>query len=671
MTQSGDQGREREALGWLEEDSDPATIAWQEQANALTVDELAASPNAAAVTEVVRNTFVDLFTTTAPERFGDIWFRKVQPAGQGNVVLTASSEPTGQGRLLVDPGLDGPNANLAVCLPSPDGMMVLVGIDVDGDLRCRLVKVADGTIIRTFENITQAGLCAWAPDNDGFFYQALGITTIEGQMVPQMQVWWQPLTGEAEQQAVDLNMPFAWPMTARESRWLAITGPQTGPRPQWIKRHGDSDWTRFLPDASAMYRGAFIGDEYWAITDDTSGWCRLVAIPLASADDRSTWREILADHEECKLLSITRCGDYVALATIEGGAMRLKSLDIKGNYLGAVPLPEGGAFGVMPLGYIGANMFNIVGADGNGCTFVHSTLDSGPSVYRADLASLSLEQLEPPANRLADREVRSFVVEGPHGPVTYWVMRKASVPLDGSAAAIVTGYGGFNMPELPHYIPMAAAWTELGGIWVHCQLRGGGERDTEFWHAGRMHRKQGTFDDFYAVLADIHARGITTPERTGIWGTSNGGLLVNVAVTQRPELIGAAVAQVPVSDLMALGRDPVSLNIVKADYGDPDVPADVAAMRAYSPIQNIRAGVRYPALLCDAGAHDPITPPWHSRKMVAAIEAASVSGRRVRLRVRDGAGHNQMTAERFMQRDIDELIFFCDELGMKLGQPSD
>src|SRR5262249_50023270 len=100
----------------------------------------------------------------------------------------------------------------------------------------------------------------------------------------------------------------------------------------------------------------------------------------------------------------------------------------------------------------------------------------------------------------------------------------------------------------------------------------------------------------------------------------------------------------------------------KADYGDLDKPEDAAVMRAYSPYHRVRPGVAYPALLCDAGATDTTCPPWHSRKMVAAVQDASSSKRRTRLRVRDGAGHNQMTRDLFIARDTDELTFFSDEL---------
>ncbi|NIJ35864.1 prolyl oligopeptidase [Sphingopyxis panaciterrae] len=654
----------RDPFRWLEDDADPKVAEWQNRANAQTVEELAASPHAGAVAAAVRATFEDIMMSTAPERFGNNWFRKILPPGGTGVVLTVSDSPAGKGRVIVDPAGVGANATITGTYPSPDGTLVFAGIVKDGEHSYRIVNVADGMTVRDdFAPFTNMPFAAWMPDNSGFYFMTMAVTqNADGQVIGQNQIWWQPLAGDAEQQNLEFDHPMVIPVVSADGRWAAINASQVAVRPRWIRRVDGGEWIRFLPDATAMYRGIFVGDEYWAITDDVSGWCRLVAIPLDSFADEASWRELVPAREDHKLLSITQCGDYIALSTIEYGVMRLRSLDLTGRDVGNVPLPGDGAFGLFGLGYILALLAPIVAPDGNGCTFVHSRLDQGPAVYRADLATLSIEEIEAPAHVLADRDVRRFDAAGPNGSVSYWLMRKASTPLDGSAPVIAMGYGGFNVPEIPHYTAMAAAWTELGGIWVHTQLRGGGDRDKAFWEAGRMHRKQGTFDDLYAVIEDLHARGFAVPGRTGAWGTSNGGLLVGAAVSQRPDLLGAAVAQVPILDLMQMRKDPATLGIAMADYGNPDDPADAPVMHAYSPYHNVRPGTAYPALLCDAGADDNLCPPWHSRKMVAAVEGASTSGRRVRLRVRHGAGHNQMTSELLIQRDIEELTFLYDEL---------
>ncbi len=647
---------------WLEDDADPGVVAWQTRENARTVDALAMSPHAAIVAAAVRSTCEDLVAYSAFRHVGDNWFRTVLPPGAAKAVLHVSSSPRGPGRVLFDPGVHGDMATILGYTPSPDGRKVVVQIMAGATFRGIVIDVADGSVVRDLGEIMPSST-DWSPDSAGFHVRRFGVKTgADGRPLPEPQIWWQPLVGEAEQEPVEVDDPSAWTITAADGRWMAVCANQGSPRPIWVRRLDGGGWTRFLPGATAMYKGAFVGDEYWAITDDVSGWCRLVAIPLASAEDRSTWRELIPARDEIKLGAVTRCGDHVAVASIESGFMKLRSLDRTGRDLGYVPLPGDGAFGQFGLGHIMLIIGDVVAPDGDGCIFVHSSLDRGPGVYRADLATRTIEELEAPAHVFADHAVQGLSVEGPNGPVHYQLLRKASTPLDGSAPVIVTGYGGFNVPQIPHYSAMAAAWAELGGIWVNAQLRGGGERDTEFWLAGRMHRKQGTFDDLYAVIGDLHARGFAVPERTGIWGTSNGGLLVGAAITQRPDLVRAGVAQVPILDLMQCRKDPGTLGITVIDYGNPDDPADAPVLHAYSPYHNVRQGVRYPALLCDASAEDDRCQPWHSRKMVAAVQEANGADSRILLRVREGAGHNLMTSEMLMERDVEELVFLYDEL---------
>jgi prolyl oligopeptidase len=648
---------------WLEDDGDVAVKAWQEEQDAATAKELAASPRAAAVRAAVAATVADVFHYAAPQRFGSTWFSLAPVEEGGTPVLAVGDAPDRCVRVLVDPALEGPDVTVPVWSPSPDGTKVVVGTSTGGPITARVIDVRTGEVLRDLGTGMGTYFFAWHPDGHGFFHQAFGMTTDEaGNPLPETEIWWQPLEGDRVRQELALDHPLAWPVVSADGTWVAVLADQTGPRPRWVRRV-DGQWLPFLGSETAMFKGAFVGDEWWAITDDTSGWCRLVAIPVATADDRSTWRELVPPVEGTKLAAVTPCGARVALATIRDGAMQLVVLDRSGAVEGEVELPGEGAFGKTGLGHLMSNIGDVVVPDGDGCVFVFSALDRSPAVYRADLVSRSVQELVAPTTVLK-REVDVRLAEGPHGDVQYRVVRKEGTPLDGTAPVLVTGYGGFNIPWLPCYSPMAAAWTELGGIWVHAHLRGGGERDTEFWHAGRMHRKQGTFDDFFAVLEDLHAEGLASPARTGVWGSSNGGLLVGATVTQRPELVSAAVAQVPILDLLQCRKDPGTIGIVMADYGNPDDPADAPVLHAYSPYHRVQKGTAYPAVLLDAGANDPSCPAWHSRKTAAALQEATTSGRRVLLRVREGGGHNQMTPQSFLDRDVEELVFLADELGL-------
>jgi prolyl oligopeptidase len=202
-------------------------------------------------------------------------------------------------------------------------------------------------------------------------------------------------------------------------------------------------------------------------------------------------------------------------------------------------------------------------------------------------------------------------------------------------------------------------------VWVHAHLRGGGEFGEQWWRDGRLGHKQHTFDDLFAVAEDLVRRGVTTPTQLGMTGSSNGGLLAGAAIAQRPELFRAVVPQVPLLDALGCRRDPHSVAIAIADYGNPDDPEHATWLLSWSPYQNLRDGVAYPAVLLDAGENDTACPPWHSRKFAARLREQSNSGRPVLLRVRAESGHSTMTEAQMAERDAEELAFLADELGLR------
>ena len=282
-----------------------------------------------------------MFSDAAPQRFGSTWFRPVLPEGATSMVLQVSETVDGPGRVLVDPAEDGEGATVALWKPSPDGTLVAVATGA-GALHMRIIRVADGEIVVDFGQ-RSVMLLEWTPDSSGAFHHEIVVSAdSEGNAIPESQLWWQPLDGDAVRQDLEVDHPFFWPVVDPAGMWMAITADQTGPRPRWITRIGSGEWKPFLRGATGSYKGTFVGDEFWAITDDVSGWCRLVAIPVESVEDPSTWREIVPALEEAKLASITRCGDFLALSLIENGTMRLRVLGLDGADQGEVELPGRG-----------------------------------------------------------------------------------------------------------------------------------------------------------------------------------------------------------------------------------------------------------------------------------------------------------------------------------------
>ena len=196
------------------------------------------------------------------------------------------------------------------------------------------------------------------------------------------------------------------------------------------------------------------------------------------------------------------------------------------------------------------------------------------------------------------------------------------------APALIHAYGGFKNAQTPTYLtdqpyragPLALFWVEQGGAYVLANLRGGGEYGPRWHQAGLREKRQNVFDDLHAVAEDLVKTGVSAKGKIGISGRSNGGLLVGVAMQQRPDLYGAVIAGSPLEDMKKYTHLSAGASWID-EYGDPDKPADWAFIRRYSPYQNVKAGVRYPPVLFYLSTKDDRVHPGHARKLAALLKA--------------------------------------------------
>ncbi|CAN5321945.1 prolyl oligopeptidase family protein [soil metagenome] len=203
----------------------------------------------------------------------------------------------------------------------------------------------------------------------------------------------------------------------------------------------------------------------------------------------------------------------------------------------------------------------------------------------------------------------------------YFVLHKDAMALDGSNPTILYGYGGFESSLLPGYsATVGKLWLERGGVYVVANTRGGGEFGPRWHEAALQQNRQRAHEDFQAVALDLEARRITSQARLGIMGGSQGGLFMGAMLTQRPDLINAAVIQVPLFDMLRFHHLLAGASWI-AEYGDPDIPEQRAWIQAYSPYQNLRAGMNYPEVFIHTSTKDDRVHPGHARKAAARLEA--------------------------------------------------
>ena len=205
-------------------------------------------------------------------------------------------------------------------------------------------------------------------------------------------------------------------------------------------------------------------------------------------------------------------------------------------------------------------------------------------------------------------------------------------PVDGKHYLLLT-------PRTLSSIPSIEAWLEMGGTYAEANLRGGGEYG-ESWHkAGTLANKQHVFDDFIAAAEFLVAENYTRRARLGIYGRSNGGLLIGAVLTQRPDLFGAALPAVGVLDMLRYQTASANARQWSSDYGLSEDPEQFRALYAYSPVQNVKRGVCYPPTLITTADHDDRVVPWHSYKFGAALQAAQLCPNPILIRIETRAGH--------------------------------
>ena len=242
----------------------------------------------------------------------------------------------------------------------------------------------------------------------------------------------------------------------------------------------------------------------------------------------------------------------------------------------------------------------------------------------ADAASGKLQTLKtlPPRFDASTHVVEQFWAGSKDGTkIPYFVVRPKALKYDGQAPTLLYAYGGFQNSLTPAYSAMVGKlWLERGGVYVIANIRGGGEFGPRWHQAGLKLDRQRVYDDFFAVSEDLIARKITSPRRLGIMGGSNGGLLMGVALTQRPELYNAMVIQVPLFDMIGFTGLGAGASWV-GEYGDPEIAAERAVLEGYSPYQNLRAGRPYPEVFIETSTKDDRVHPAHARKAAARLKA--------------------------------------------------
>ncbi len=396
-----------------------------------------------------------------------------------------------------------------------------------------------------------------------------------------------------------------------------------------------------------------VGSVVYLSTDLDAPKRRIVSLDLRNPD-RKRWKTVVPQASDA-IENPLMAGDRLVLHYLVDVQSRVRFFSLDGKPQGDLALPGVGT------------VDGLSGRQDTAELFYEFTSPLVPaSVFRYDFTtkkSAAFESARPQfdAGGYETKEVFYASKDGTRVPM--FITARKDLPRDGSNPTLLYAYGGFSVSETPTYSPDVPAWLERGGVFATANLRGGAEYGEEWHRAGMLEKKQNVFDDFIAAAEYLVREKITSPEKLAIRGASNGGLLVGAAMEQRPDLFAVALPAVGVMDMLRYHRFTAGVAWM-SEYGSPDDPTTFAALRAYSPLHNLKPGTCYPATLVTTADHDDRVVPSHSFKFAATLQAAQGCARPALIRIETQQSHVYAPTDRQIEELADGWAFTAANLGM-------
>jgi prolyl oligopeptidase len=629
---------------WLEDANSLETKAWVDAENKVTQSWLAQIPQR----EAIRQRLTQLWNYerySVPYKEGGRYFFSRNDGLQNQSVLYTMTSLSDTPRLLLDPNTlatDGTVA-LAGTAVSPDGKLLAYSTAASGSdwNEIRVRNVDTGKDLPDHIQWVKFSSTAWTRDGKGFFYSRYDAPKEATKLADVnyfQKLYFHKLGTPQEADVLVYDRPDEkeWGFgatTTDDGRYLLITATKgTAPKYRIFYKDlskPDSKVTPLIDNFDAGYDFIDnVGSVFYFATDRNAPRKRIVAIDIKKPQE-SNWKTIVPEGPQT-LVSSHMVNKQLINEYLADARSVVKVTDLKGKQLREIALP-----GIGSVSGFG-------GKQGDTETFFSFTSFTTPTtIYRLDMKSGASAVFRQPkvAFNPADYETRQqFYTSRDGTKVPMFIVSKKGIKLDGSNPTYLYGYGGFNVSMTPGFSPANLAWMEMGGVYVMANLRGGGEYG-EAWHeAGTKLKKQNVFDDFIGAAEWLVNNKLTSPSKLAIGGGSNGGLLVGAAMTQRPELFGAAIPQVGVMDMLRFHKFTIGWAWT-SDYGSSENPDEFKALVKYSPLHNLKPGTCYPATMITTADHDDRVVPAHSFKFAATAQAAQAGGNPVIIRIDTKAGH--------------------------------
>ncbi len=630
---------------WLEEEKSEEVSAWVESQNTLARPYLAELPSREIYKERLTALW-DYEKYSTPYMVNGKLFYSYNDGLQNQYVLYMADGVNGKPEVLIDPNTlseDG-TVSMASTELSPKASFLAYMLS-DGGTDWKTIHVRDTSNKSDLTDIIKGikfSNIAWLPDESGFFYSRY----------PQNEA------GKYDDsQTVSIYFHAIGTAQSEDKKVFAFDNkPTWNPYPSVVQDGKTLLISVFEGyQANGVYAKSLVNDnsELVPVFDKWDGRYDLIGehddeLFFTSTANAPTGKVIKVDFDggvkatetviestSDTLSSVSLLGEKLFAQYLKDVKGQVSVFDLNGEKIDEIAFTDiGSVSGFYGSKNADTTFYKLTGFTNPGQVFAYDVKSGESSLFKSIDTGVNYD----------DYETKQIFYTSKDGTkVPMFIVHKKGLKLDGNNKTLLYGYGGFNISLLPRYSVSRMVWVEQGNVLAIANLRGGGEYGQQWHKAGTKLDKQNVFDDFIAAGEYLVESGYTTPDKMGIQGGSNGGLLVGATLTQRPDLFSAALPAVGVLDMLRYHTPSANARAWSSDYGLSENKDEFEALYAYSPLHNTKPGTCYPATLVTTGDHDDRVVPWHSYKFAAQLQADQNCDNPILLRVETRAGHGAGT----------------------------
>lgn len=657
---------------WLEDDRSEETAAWVQQQNKITEDYISKIPFRGEI----KNRLTELWNypkSSVPFKGGNHYFVHMNDGLQNQYVLNIIRDMKGKPVPFFDPNTlsaDG-TVNLGNVSVAKDGKNLAYSISRAGSdwSEIYVMNIDNGKQWHDKLQWVKFSGISWR--GKGFYYSRYDAPDSSSVLKGSNQhhkVYFHQVGNEQKYDILiytDKDHPqrnFGAGVTEDE-RYLVLSGSEgTSGNNLMVQdlKKGDGKWITLVRDFKNEY-DVIDNDSniFYIRTDKDASNYKLIAIDINKPE--APPRVIIAEGQNVMQKVISASYNFVC-QYMENASSRLKVYNRRGGFVKDIKIEGIGTVEELSSDNKDQNLF-----------YSLTTFTSPPVIYQYNFRMQESEvYFRPQINFKSDDYIteQKFYESKDGTKIPMFIVHKKDMKMDGTNPTLLFGYGGFNISKTPDFKMDRLVFLEHGGVFAMPSLRGGGEFGEKWHEAGTKEKKQNVFDDFIAAAQYLIDNKYTSSSKLAIGGRSNGGLLVGAVMTQRPDLFKVALPNVGVLDMLRYHKFTIGW-AWKGDYGSSETKEGFDYLYKYSPLHNIKEGVKYPATLVTTGDHDDRVVPAHSFKFLATLQEKYHGENPVLIRVDINAGHAGATAlgsSKPVAKQIEEMTDVLSFMLYNLGE---